>query len=166
MGQHPDIFGDDRIPHGKLSDQRRVLRAGIMTPGVIAVGIGKLGIHHPQPVSLPVHFRHENLHRLHRIQLGIPGDLPPRSRRHDIGRVIAAGQQHPLDEHLHRQAVSLAYVGHRGSRLHQGKLLPGGDHRIRLQIHQRHKGTVKLGDAGRIQLVIQLRAGVDHPLRG
>ena len=131
---------------------------------MVAVGIFKVGSGEALFLRLPVHLLHKGLHRQGGPRLTFSQKFPACRRGQNIGRIIAAGQQHPLHQHFHRQNASVGNVSGGRSRLQQPQLPSGLYRLLRLQILQRHPGRKQLGNAGGIDTFPAVGAAVKHLL--
>ena len=130
----------------------------------VAVHGDEVAGRHAQLRSVLVHGPHEDLHRGHAGEALVVCEVPARGGGQGVGRVVARGQQHPLDELLRRQGVGAVDVGDGGVRGHEALLVAGGDELVHGDVLFRRQDGQELRDAGGVELLARALHGHDAAL--
>ena len=122
---------------------------GVVPLVVEPVWVFKVGVLHAQLGGLVIHPGHKSVH------------VPGAEARNGHRRVIARGEQQPVEQRLQRQLLPRLQI--HGGALHSGPLGPDGDYlgQIRVRFHRHQRGH-QLGNAGNGALLLRV-LGIKDP---
>ena len=137
-----DDLPEGGMRHGLLGHFVDVLGGGVVIRVVQAVGVGKVGVLHPQLCGPLVHLLHEG------------GNIPGNGNGQGVGSLVGGGKKQAVEQILHGDFFPCHQVGGGGvlSNIRES-LRRDGDHGVQAQLPPAHglqgeQGGHDFGDAG------------------